>query len=91
MSESPLVPIDEVMAHTGLTKLQVRWDVKHRYLPGMITHRNKVVIRRNGPDSWNEYLDGTWIPAEPGSHREAKAPKPAKKPVGIVSLHEKAS
>lgn len=91
MSDSPLVPIEEVMAQTGLTKLQVRWDVKHRYLPGMITHRNKVVIRRNGPDSWNAYLNGDWTPAEPGSHKEVDLTPTAKKPVGIVSIHEKAS
>lgn len=91
MSDSSFVPIDEVVTETGLTRRQVRRDVVNGYLPGHIDHRDRVVILRNGPVSWNAYLNGEWLPAEPGSHKKAQAEKPVTKPVGIVSLNSKAS
>lgn len=89
-NESPFVSMEEVASTPGptfgLTKRQIRWDVKHGYLPGDIDRRGKVVIRRDGPVSWNAYTRGEWMPAEPGSHMKAQAEAPAKKPVGIHSI-----
>lgn len=74
--ESPLVNIEEVMNEIGLTKRQIRFDITHDYLPGYINHRNQIVIRREGPDSWNAFLRGEWLPAQPGSHKVSKLPQP---------------
>ena len=79
-NESPFVSWEEV-AQTegptyGLTKVQIRFDVKNQRLPGTIDHRSRIVIRRA---EWNEFLRGDWQPT-------AQRPKP-----GIVSLQSKAS
>lgn len=83
--ESPFVSIEEVMQETALTQRQIRFDITHGYLPGSINHRGRLVIRREGPDSWNAYLRGEWLPAEPGSHKKPspKTPKVREEPIRI--------
>lgn len=78
--QTPFVPMDELLDdHPGLTKLQIRFDVKHGYIPGEIDRRNRVVVRR-GP--YNEYLAGNWTRSETTEER---------KPIGIVSIDRKVS
>lgn len=82
MSESPFVSEEEVASTPGpwfgLTPRQVRWDVRNGHLPGTINHRGKLVLRRS---EWNEWLEETPTPA--GAE--------GRKPVGIVSIRDKAS
>ena len=82
-AKSPLVSVEEVMAETGLTKRQIRFDIRNGYMPGEIDHRNRIVIRRG---EWNEYLATPgWRKPEPDTEPEER------KPVGLYSIHGKAS
>lgn len=76
MSDSPFVTWEEVASTPGptfgLTKRQIRWDIKRGYLPGTVDHRNEPVIRRT---EWNQWIAGA----------------DERKPVGVVSIREKAS
>lgn len=58
MDTTLFVPEEEVMAKTGLTKIQVRNDIRKERMPGNIYRRKPVILRAE----WNAYLAGEWQP-----------------------------
>lgn len=58
MSKSLYVPVEEIMAATQLTRIQVTNDIKAGLLPGRIVRRQPRVLR----SEWNAYQRGEWKP-----------------------------
>lgn len=58
MTASLYVPVEEIMAETGLTRIQVAKDIKAGLLPGMIVRRKPRVLRAD----WDAYKTGEWRP-----------------------------
>ena len=74
MRETPYVPVKELRAALdGLTLRQIRWDIRHGYLPGTIDHRNMPRVPRQ---ELNDFLAGTWVPAKPVTEQPAAEPQP---------------
>jgi len=66
------VPIEEIMRATGLTKIQVRNDIKAGYIRGRIRGSQTFVLRSD----WEAY----------GVNAKPHEPEPVRQPVGIHSL-----
>lgn len=58
MTTSLYVPVEEIMAATQLTRIQVTNDIKAGLLPGQIVRRQPRVLRAD----WNAYKAGEWRP-----------------------------
>lgn len=54
------VPVEEIMADTQLTRIQVTNDIKAGLLPGSIVRRQPRVLRAE----WDAYKRGEWQPRQ---------------------------
>lgn len=59
MSESLYVPLGEMLAQSGLTRIELTNDIKAGRFPGEIVRRQPRVLRAH----WDAYRRGEWRPA----------------------------
>ena len=59
MTKSMYMQIEEMLADSQLTRIQLTNDIKSGLIPGMIVRRQPRVLR----SEWEAYRNGDWKPA----------------------------